>query len=70
MKTWTWIQPGDRVWKIISDPKNGTIVVYDEDGKEILKQQGLSEKALKMVEQNFIKLVALNMDNNFDPMYT
>ena len=74
MKTWNWIQPGNRVWKVISDYDLGIITVFDENGKLILKRKGLPKDAIKMVEQNFLNIVApkgkniLNKTND-DPMF-
>ena len=74
MSTWNWQQPGDRIWKVISDYKKGIISVFDENGKLILKQIGLTEEAIKMIEKNFLSVVAPSGDNvlrrpNNDPMY-
>jgi hypothetical protein len=60
LTTWNWIQPGDRVWRVVSDYIAGTIRVYDDKGKLILKKKNLSEQAIKMIEQNFLGVVAEN----------
>ena len=69
MKTWKWIQPNNRIWKVVSDPIRGSIIVYDENGKEILKRQGLTKKALKMIERNFLNIVADDLRDKDNPMY-
>ena len=57
MKTWNWIQPGDRVWKVISDHEKGIIQVFDEDGNLLITKRGLSEEAIKLVEKSFLRVL-------------
>ena len=74
MKTWNWIQPGNRIWKVISDYEIGIISVFDEKGKLIMKHKGLTKEAMKMIEKSFLNIVAPK-DNNIltktknDPMF-
>ena len=62
MGTWIWIQPGGKKWKVISNYTKGTIKVFDENNNLILEKDGLSEEALKVVEQNFLDIAAHNLD--------
>ena len=71
MKAWRWIQPGNRVWKVISDYESGVILVFDEHGNLILKREGLTKVAIQMVEQNFLDIVCNNNETDLinDPMF-
>ncbi len=60
MRIWKWIQPNDRVWKVVSDYEKGTIYVFDEKGRLMLKHKGLTKKTIKMIEKNFLDVVASN----------
>lgn len=69
MTIWAWIQPVDRVWKVVSDTENGTLCVYDEKSDLILEQKGMSKEQLSLIEQNFLKIVATNLSvNNENPI--
>jgi len=76
MGTWKWIQPGNRIWKVISDLRRGTIKVFDEKGNLLLKKTGLNKKAIEMIEKNFLDIVTNNkikksnrIGINDNPMY-
>jgi hypothetical protein len=60
MRIWKWIQPNDRVWKVVSDYEKGTIYVFDEEGRLLLKHKGLTKQVIKMIEKNFLAIVASN----------
>ena len=61
MEVWTWNQPVDRNWKVISDRERGTILVYNEKNELILEKQGLNREAVTLIEDNFFKIVADNL---------
>jgi len=61
MEIWTWNQPVDRTWKVVSDRENGTILVYNEKNEVILEKKGLSKDAVALIENNFFKQVATNL---------
>ncbi len=69
MTIWAWIQPVDRVWKVVSDTEKGTLCVYDEKSELILEHKGMSKEQLSLIEQNFLKIVATNLSvNNASPI--
>lgn len=69
MTIWAWIQPVDRVWKVVSDTEKGTLCVYDEKSELILERIGMSKEQLSLIEQNFLKIVATNLSvNNVSPI--
>jgi hypothetical protein len=71
MTIWAWIQPVDRVWKVVSDTEKGTLCVYDEKSELILEHKGMSKEQLYLLEQNFLKIVATNISvNNEKPIRT
>lgn len=61
MEVWTWNQPVDRTWKVVSDREQGTILVYNEKSELILEKKGLNKEAVMMIEDNFFKHVADNL---------
>ena len=74
MKIWKWVQPNDKVCKVVSDYNIGSISVFDENGKMIMKKTGLSKDAIEIIEVSFLNVVAnkeLNrkQDSNNNPMY-
>ena len=58
MGIWVWVQPGLRLWKVISDYQAGTICVYDENGEILLEKRGLTKEVISIMESNFFDLVA------------
>lgn len=68
MGIWAWIQPVDRIWKVISDTEQGTLFVYNEKGELILEQKGMTKEEVSFLEDNFLRIVATNL--NGDRMIT
>ena len=62
MGNWAWIQPDKKIWKVESDYEKGTIVVYNEMGELVFEKKGLKEAVIKFIEQNFLDLVATNLE--------
>ena len=54
MTIWAWVQPVDRVWKVVSDTEKGTLSVYNEKSELILENKGLSKEQLSLIEKNFL----------------
>ncbi len=67
MTIWAWVQPVDRIWKVVSDTEKGTLSVYNEKSELILENKGMSKEQLSLIEQNFLKIVATNLSVN-DPI--
>ena len=69
MTIWAWVQPVDRVWKVVSDAEKGTLSVYNEKSELILENKGMSKEQLSLIEQNFLKIVATNLSvDNANPI--
>lgn len=69
MTIWAWVQPVDRVWKVVSDSEKGTLSVYDEKSELVMEHKGMSKEQLSLIEQNFLKIVATNLSvNNASPI--
>lgn len=64
MGIWAWIQPVDRIWKVVSDGEKGIILVYNEKGELVLEQKGLSQEEVSLVEDNFLQIVATDLTDN------
>lgn len=61
MGIWAWIQPVDRIWKVISDADKGTLHVYNEKSELIMEQKGMSKEEVSFIEDNFLQIVATNL---------
>ncbi len=61
MGIWAWVQPVDRIWKVMSDYEKGRICVYNETNNLVFEQTGLSKEALELIEKNFLAIVATNI---------
>lgn len=55
------MQPVDKMWKVISDSRKGTILVYDEKSDLVLEKKGLSPEAVLLIEKHFLDVVATKM---------
>lgn len=64
MGVWAWVQIDDRIWKVVSDYEKGSLSVFDEDGKKIFERRGLTRKALAIIEDNFLNVVAIKISGD------
>lgn len=64
MAIWAWVQPVDRIWKVVSDNEEGTLCVYNEKNELIMEQKGMKKEELSLIEQNFLQIVATNISPN------
>jgi len=64
MGIWAWVQPVDRIWKVISDDDNGTLYVYNEKSELIMERKGMSKEEISFIEDNFLQIVATNLSGN------
>lgn len=74
-RVFRWKQAKGNVFKVITNIKKGTLKVYNEKGKKIFERKNLSAKELKVVEENFLKIVTQmgnirkkSFNDDFDPM--
>jgi hypothetical protein len=64
MGIWAWIQPVDRIWKVISDDEKGSLFVYNEKGELVMERNGMSKQEISFIEDNFLQIVATNLSGN------
>ena len=64
MGIWAWVQPVDRIWKVVSDEEKGELLVYDEKSNLIMERKGLSKEELAFIELNFLEIVATCLSGN------
>jgi hypothetical protein len=64
MGIWAWIQPVDRIWKVVSDNEKGTLCVYNEKSELILEQKGMTKEEVSFIENNFLQIVATSLSEN------
>ena len=62
MGLYAWIQPVDRIWKVVSDPEKGTLLVYNEKNEVILDRKGMTREEVSFIEENFLQIVATNLN--------
>ncbi|MFZ3384083.1 MAG: hypothetical protein WA144_09175 [Candidatus Methanoperedens sp.] len=62
MGIYAWMQPVDRIWKVVSDPEKGTLLVYNEKNELILDQKGMTKEEVSFIEDNFLQIVATNLN--------
>ena len=57
-KKWAWLMPTGKIYKVVTNPGDGTIKVYNPDGKLVNKEEKLSEEAISLVEKSFLEAVS------------
>jgi len=57
-KTWIWMQPSGYKWNVETDSEKGTVTVIDQNNKVVLEQKGMDEQSVKVIEDNFMSIVA------------
>ena len=70
-----WLQSKATILKIVSNPKNGTIKIYNKKGKIIIKKTNLTKEQVKTVEENLLGYATKKLNDTddkqnekFDPM--
>jgi small nuclear ribonucleoprotein (snRNP)-like protein len=63
---WIWLQNG-RLIKAILCECDGTLKIYDENDKLILKRTGLNKHQIKQIELTIIKYGAKKLDQHAEP---
>ena len=59
---WIWLQNG-RLVKAILNANDGTLKIYDENDKLILRRTGLNKFQVKQIEKTIIKFGAKKLDH-------
>ena len=67
-----------KIFKVVTNPSRGTIKVYDENGKLLMKKTNLSKEQVETIEESFLKFVTQKINDlysknaldKFDPMVT
>ena len=63
---WIWLQNGKLI-KAISNPNDGTLRIFDEYNRLILKRTGLNKLQIKQIENTIIKFGAKRLDTHAEP---
>ena len=61
MNVWAWVQPDNKIWKIVSDYEQGYICVYDENENLIFERRGLPKDIIVYIESNLFEGMAINI---------
>jgi hypothetical protein len=64
MSIFAWVQPVDRVWKVVTDSEKGIIKIYNERDELISEQKNLEKDAVHLIEENFLKIVTTMLTGN------
>jgi len=57
-KKWAWLMPTGKIYKVVTNPEDGTIKVYNPDGKLVNKEEKLSKEVISLIEKSFLEAVA------------
>ena len=63
---WIWLQ-NNRLIKAILSPDDGTLKIYDENDRLILRRTGLNRLQVKQIEKTIIKYGAKRLDKHAEP---
>lgn len=63
IKIWIWLQDG-KPMKAITNIERGTIEIYDDQEKLLLKRTGLNQQQMKIAEEIIIKYGAKRLDEH------
>lgn len=66
MSLWAWVQPENRIWKVVTDFDKGMIKIFNEKGILISEKNNLENDAIYLIEENFLKVVAIKLDSRDD----
>lgn len=61
MTIWLWVQPVDRIWKVVTDSEKGIIETYNEKDELISEQKNLGKDDILLIEEHFLKIVATKL---------
>lgn len=61
MSIYAWVQPVDRIWKVVTDSEKGIIKIYNEKDELISEQKDLEKGAVCLIEDNFLNVVATKL---------
>ena len=54
-KTWAWLMPGGKIYRVVTNPEDGTIKVYDEDRKLLVrKEEKMSDEVVRIIEEKYV----------------
>ncbi len=57
-KTWAWRMPSGKIYKVVTNPEDGTIKVYNPDGKLVRSEEKINEDGICLIEKIFLETVA------------
>ena len=57
-KKWAWLMPTGKIYGVVTNPEDGTIKVYNPDGKLVNKEEKLSKEVISLIEKSFLEAVA------------
>jgi len=64
---WEWLQKKGKIFKVISNPEQGSIEVLNEHGETLIRKTNLSRRQVENVEKNFLNSVAKKLNGHHDP---
>ncbi|RLF28791.1 MAG: hypothetical protein DRN08_00400 [Thermoplasmata archaeon] len=67
IRIWIWLQSDNKIFKAVSKPDEGTITVYDENDRMLIKRTGLTKEQIRKIEYCFSNYGAKRMDGHKEP---
>ncbi len=61
MSIWAWVQPVDRIWKVVTDSEKGIIKIHNEKDELVFEQKDLGKDEVIMIEESFLSVVATRL---------
>lgn len=72
-----WLHSKASILKIVSNPKNGTVKIYNKKGKILVKKTNLTKEQMLTVEESLLGYATKKLNDkgdeqndSFDPMIT
>jgi len=65
-RIWVWVQ-NNRILKAVSNQDTGTLTIYDENDKILLRRSGLTKQQIKKIEIILSNHRIKRLDENKEP---
>ena len=63
---WAWLQTKGKIFKVLSNPEQGTIEVLNENGETLIRKTNLSRRQVELIEKKFLNIIAKKLNGNND----
>lgn len=63
-KIWAWLVASGRLYRVVSNPADGAISVYNPEGTLVKRYENLSKAEVCLIEKTFLETVATLLNGN------